>query len=410
MASTTPPIRLPTAPDEPPPWSQPGPAGNSSRSVSDTNRLGRRYSLGRSPSSRSGVRGQLAQGSEMLASLAASVRTAADHAAGYFVRLPPLQRVFVALGMAAGFCAGVLLLTYSHRIFAWLGPVAKGWHDLRGGWVLVWLLIFASAFPPIIGYSTACTTAGIVYGFPWGWPLAATASVAGSLVSFLASRGVLSRYVDRLVGDDRRFVALGHVLRQDGLWVLAAVRFCPLPYSLSNGFLATIPSITPLSFALSTAMASPKLIVHVFIGSRIAKLAEEGDSMSVGDKAVNYISMMIFGLFGVGIGLLVFRRTMARAAELDAGEGAEEGRAGLTTGEDGPYADSDNGELLNPDDVDVAALMDEDDISLWATDQFADSDGADSSTAAEGQGNSGRAATYRDGDSEPAKAPASRKQ
>jgi uncharacterized membrane protein YdjX (TVP38/TMEM64 family) len=62
--------------------------------------------------------------------------------------------------------------------------------------------------------------------------------------------------VNRLVGSDKRFVALGQVLRRDGIVVLTMIRFCPLPYSLSNGFLATIPSIDVASFALGTALST----------------------------------------------------------------------------------------------------------------------------------------------------------
>lgn len=308
-----------------------------------------------------------------------------NHIVAFYIRLSPMKKLLFLAAGALSFTFGILMLIYSHRIFAALGPMAKGWHDLKGGWILIWLLVFITGFPPIIGYSTACTLAGLVYGFPWGWPIAASANVVGSLAAFVASRTVLSRYVDRLVGSDHRFVALSQVLRHDGLWVLAAVRFCPLPYSLSNGFLATIPSITPLNFALSTAMASPKLLVHVFIGSRLAKLAEEGDSMSAGDKALNYISMGIFGLVGVGVGLFIFRRTMARAAEIAEEEAQqEEGRVGGGGGVNraaGVYADTDaadyddNAPLMDPEDADVAALMDDDDISLWAADHFADGDG-----------------------------------
>lgn len=98
--------------------------------------------------------------------------------------------------------------------------------------------------------------AGFVYGFPLGWPIAAAATVCGSSAAFLASRGVLGGYVNSLVGRDKRFVALGQVLRRDGVGVLTMIRFCPLPYSLSNGFLATIPSVGLGSFALGTALST----------------------------------------------------------------------------------------------------------------------------------------------------------
>ncbi|MBH1945702.1 VTT domain-containing protein, partial [Erythrobacter sp. YJ-T3-07] len=147
------------------------------------------------------------------------------------------------------------------------------WRELPGGWVLVWLMTFATGFPPVIGYSSSVTIAGFVFGFPGGWPIVASATVVGSTAAFLTSRTIFAKYVHALVGTDKRFVALGQVLRRDGLLVLAAIRFCPLPYSLSNGFLATIPSISPFSFAAATALATPKLLVHVFIGSRLAQLA-----------------------------------------------------------------------------------------------------------------------------------------
>lgn len=286
--------------------------------------------------------------------------------------LSPVQRALAAAAGLVLLVITVLLLAYSHRIFGALKPVAEGWRDLRGGWVIVWLMTFATAFPPVIGYSSTITVAGFVFGFPGGWPIVASATVAGSAVAFLTSRTIFSGYVDRLVGADRRFVALGQVLRHDGLLVLAGIRFCPLPYSLSNGFLATIPNINPLRFAAATALATPKLLVHVFIGSRLAQLAED-DDMSTGDKVVNYLSMLIGGLLGMGIGLFVYRRTMARAEELAREEGVN--------GEDGhlaadvDYEDLEEGVLHNNHggsplrgESDAAALMDDDDISLWETD------------------------------------------
>lgn len=257
---------------------------------------------------------------------------------------------------------------------------------MPGGWLLIWFATFLVAFPPLIGYSTACTVAGFVYGFPLGWPIVATATVAGSTAAFIASRTVLAAYVDGLVGHDKRFVALGQVLRHDGLGVLALVRFCPLPYSLSNGFLATVPSIAPASFALATAFASPKLLVHVFIGSRLALLAEKGDEMGFGDRLVNYVSMLVGACVGMGVGYFIYRRTMARAAELAREEGGGVGAQPLVGGggggEGGYEDDAEDGEgarLMNPDDA-AALMVDADDISLWdaaGDDEWNDADGSD---------------------------------
>ena len=172
-----------------------------------------------------------------------------------FMSLTMVQRVLAVVAGVVLVALGVVALVFSHRIFGWLGPVAKSWRALPAGWTLVWLMVFVTAFPPVIGYSSSVTLAGFVYGFPLGWPIVASANVVGSLAAFLASRTVFSGYVNRLVGSDHRFVAFAHVLRRDGLGVLTMIRFCPLPYSLSNGFLATIPSIRPWAFAASTALA-----------------------------------------------------------------------------------------------------------------------------------------------------------
>ncbi|KAK0733450.1 hypothetical protein B0T26DRAFT_634522 [Lasiosphaeria miniovina] len=325
-----------------------------------------------------------------------------------FLGLSRWQQVLVLIGGAAVGVMGLVALVFSHRIFAALGPVAEKWRALPGGRLIVWLLCFSTAFPPVIGYSSTVTIAGFVYDFPGGWPIVATATIAGSTTAFLTSRGIFSGYVNRLVGGDRRFVALGQVLRRDGVGVLAMIRLCPLPYSLSNGFLATVPSIRPLSYALATAMTTPKLLIHVFIGSRLARIVESGDKMSGRDRAINYASMAIGALVGFGVGLIIYRRTMARAAELAREVGDEEGGLGATTASEtddeemlvGPRhhngsAEYDYDEEAEDDDVhgaessrlmktggalapgtadamakdeDAAALMmDDDDISLWET-------------------------------------------
>jgi hypothetical protein len=117
--------------------------------------------------------------------------------------------------------------------------------------------------------------------------------------------------------------------------------------------------------------------VHIFIGSRLAELAESGDKMSGWYRALNYISMAVFGLIGFGVGVLIYRRTMVRAeelareAELEAGDALLDGTPGEGDDDDegmeeGVLGDDlENGRMVDPDELDAAALMDDDDISLW---------------------------------------------
>ncbi|KAH6700369.1 hypothetical protein EV126DRAFT_341880 [Verticillium dahliae] len=322
-----------SSPDPPPPWARRSP---SSRRLSTT-----RFARHQPPA--------------LTRALRAAHKTA-NNLWVLYLRLPPVQRLALTLALVVVNVVVLLFVIYSHAIFAWLAPVSHRWRALPGGWVLAWLFTFATAFPPVIGYGTSVTVAGFVYGFPHAYPIVATATVAGSLTAFYTSRTVFSGYVHRLVGADPRFVALGHVLRSDGLGMLTAVRFCPLPYSVSNGFLATVPA---------------------------------GDAMTAADKAVNYTSMALGGLVGLAVGWLIYHRTMARAAELAleqhdhahpdhdhhhrqhrrGSDGSSSAGGGVARGHaDFDYADVEAG-LVDPEDV--AALMSEDDISLWGNEEEA---------------------------------------
>lgn len=76
-----------------------------------------------------------------------------------------------ALSFVAGviiIILSILFLIFSEKIFAWMQPGAEKWKSLRGGWLILWAMTFATAFPPVIGYSTCLTLAGFVYGFPLG--------------------------------------------------------------------------------------------------------------------------------------------------------------------------------------------------------------------------------------------------
>ncbi|KAH8732950.1 hypothetical protein GQ44DRAFT_696713 [Phaeosphaeriaceae sp. PMI808] len=276
-------------------------------------------------------------------------------------KLTPLQKVLFVIGNIALAVGGILFLIYNEKIFGSLLPVAKKWRHIPAGWLILWLLIFIVSFPPLIGYSSLLTIAGFVYGFPNGWFIAATATVAGSTASFVLSRSLLKNLVHRLVANDKRFAALALTLKHDGLKLLIMIRMCPLPYSISNGAVATFPTVHWASFALATAIVSPKLMLHIFIGSQLEKIAESGGKMDPKTKAISYISIAIGAVAGVVTGWFMYRKTKQRAAQLEAEE-----RAGVrrTSVEDleRDYAD-------DPAALEAAEHLreDDDDISLRTT-------------------------------------------
>lgn len=171
------------------------------------------------------------------------------------------------------------------------------------------------------------------------WLLYASGTVLGSVCSFIVSRTVLSKFVNRLMERDKRFAALALTLKYDGLKLLCMIRLCPLPYSICNGGVSTFPTVHPLMYGLATLIISPKLLVPTFIGSRLRLLADKNEEMSLGSKAVNVGSIIFTVAVGVFTGWYIYKRyvylhihpsfpkliswisrTLSRAKELEAKE------------------------------------------------------------------------------------------
>jgi hypothetical protein len=167
--------------------------------------------------------------------------------------------------------------------------------------------------------------------------------------------------VHRLIANDKRFAALALTLKHDGLKLLVMIRMCPLPYSLSNGAVATFPTVHWASYALATAIVSPKLMLHIFIGSQLEKIAESGGKMDGKTKAISYLSIAIGAIAGVVTGWFMYKKTKERAAQLEAEERAGVRRASIDDLER-EYAD-------DPSALEAAETMreEDDDISLRTT-------------------------------------------
>ena len=249
-------------------------------------------------------------------------------------RLTPLQRILVALLGLTSFVLSILFLIYNERIFAALEPLAKRWRDIPAGWLILWFATFLVSFPPLIGYSSCVTLAGFVFGLGKGWLIVASATTLGSFASFLASRHFLRAFVARMTAGDKRFAALSLTLKHDGIKLLIMFRLCPLPYSFANGAISTIPTVTPLAFLIASACATPKLLLHVFVGSRLGAIAESGDKMDFKTKLVSYVSIAIGVGAGMAVGYVMYTKTKARARELEAQERENAVGAGRTRSTD----------------------------------------------------------------------------
>lgn len=288
---------------------------------------------------------------EMPSSFMGRLRYRAESSGQYvierFQRLSLLYKILSVLGGMAFIALAVVAVLYSEKLWQAMVPVAEWMRAHPARWLILWTATLIVSFPPLFGYSTCVTGAGFIYGVGRGsvqlllllvesltnnknrWLIAASGTIIGSTITFLICQTLLRNFATRLAARDKRFAALSSTLQHDGLKLLCMVRLCPLPYSFSNAAVATFPTVRWPGFMFATSVAAPKLFIHVFIGSRLAVIAESGGEMDFSTKCLNYLGIAVGAAIGIITGYVIYKRTQSRAAELEAEE-AEHGLAGLS--------------------------------------------------------------------------------
>lgn len=241
------------------------------------------------------------------------VQSTFTNAWAFYSRQNLILKGLILLAVTSFFTAEIVFLIYHERVFEFLVSFATSWRELRAGPAIMFGLIVLISFPPLIGYSLLSSMCGMMYGF-WGWPLLASATILGSLLSFLACRYVFHDYAQRLASSNEKFAALTSTMEQDGFKLLWMIRLCPLPYSISNGALASIPSVSPLKFTLATALTSPKLLMHIFVGDRLMHLSSETDTAS---RVINIISIAVASIVGSLTAYTIYTRTIEKTEQND---------------------------------------------------------------------------------------------
>lgn len=87
--------------------------------------------------------------------------------------------------------------------------------------------------------------------------------------------------------------------------------------------------------------------------------------MDVVTRVVNYASIVVGGLLGIGLGYYIYQRTVARARQLELEESQGLARTPGSGGSGGGYFEA----PLDDPDAFAAEGMDDDDISLWDNDE-----------------------------------------
>ncbi|AAW44224.1 hypothetical protein CNBF2990 [Cryptococcus deneoformans B-3501A] len=208
----------------------------------------------------------------------------------------------------------VVLIITPTRIGQWFNSLAL---SIKGmGWkgvVLCNIFAILSSHPPLFGFVPTLTLIGFIYGIWPGFLIAGIASMLGAGIAFLSVRS----FFLGLFKKNDKWEAFGHVMRAKGLPLVIMIRFCPVPWGVSNGLFASIESVKFWHFMVANLMIQPKLLLVVFIGSRLTSLASDSAAHDPLRFWLNLISIIVSACISIATGVIIYRLTLQQMRKLD---------------------------------------------------------------------------------------------
>ncbi|KAL8291758.1 hypothetical protein RQP46_002016 [Phenoliferia psychrophenolica] len=252
--------------------------------------------------------------------------------------------VYFALHIVIG--AAVWWITPT-KLLEQMAEWGKGLSEMRYGWALLLTCIIATSFPPMFGYGTCITLCGFAFGVLRGWLLGTLGCILGSVTRRLI--GVFAP----MLGRDKTFRALATAVRVKGLPLVVLIRLCPFPFPYSNAFFASIESVSLWQFFVATLTITPKLLLHVWVGSRMFLFADPDSRkhMDTQTKVINGVYVVVGSILGGFTSWYLYKLTMKYVDEVnlqeDEGEDLEE-QAGLIDSVDAMLDEDDDATPLSP--------------------------------------------------------------
>lgn len=220
--------------------------------------------------------------------------------------------MIIVLGILGIILVGLFMVFHVY-IIKFMIYLSDKWGELKYGRLLLFTLVFFVGFPPLIGFSSLSVLCGMVYGIFSGWILLATASITGSFCSFLVFRYLLKSKADSLLKSNEKFRAFSEILKEDqSLLLLILIRLCPLPYSLSNGALASIPELSPMTYLSASILTAPKLFIHVFIGHQFKDIGDDHNSTL--KRVIDGVSLVITTIASSVTTYIIYMKMQQRLA------------------------------------------------------------------------------------------------
>lgn len=173
----------------------------------------------------------------------------------------------------------------------WLLGV-MGWIEGLGIWgpvifILLYLPSCVLMFPDLVPNAAA----GAIWGVGVGTVAASLGRMLGSAATFLVTRKIAGRWMDRKMAADPQFAAVSDALAREGFRFVVLLRLCPLFPVIMLNYALGLTRISLPAYALGTLIGMiPRTFVVAYIGAGTRSLADlaSGDGVNVHAHPVLY--------------------------------------------------------------------------------------------------------------------------
>ncbi|KAF9653456.1 Golgi apparatus membrane protein TVP38 [Thelephora ganbajun] len=204
---------------------------------------------------------------------------------------------------------GVVLVLKGAVIAQAMYDLAQKLSNMKYGWLIILGFMILVSFPPMTGHTTAMTLCGFAYGMK-GFFVGLAGSVLGATAVFVVLRFLFSKRLRKWSATNNKWTALETVVKTKGLPLVILIRLSPMPpWAYANTLFASIHTVALWQFIVATLFLSPKLLLHTFIGSRLAPLSD-GEQRQEMDTQTKIINGCLVGggiLLGIAASVIVYR-------------------------------------------------------------------------------------------------------
>ncbi|CAO3618213.1 unnamed protein product [Cunninghamella blakesleeana] len=204
-----------------------------------------------------------------------------------------IQWKWLLLFFLFSFIMGFIMWIFRKELLDGLEKLSNMVKDMgTSGYLLISLLIFLSAFPPMIGYGTLQTLSGFTFGFEKGYPISYFSALFGAVTCFIVARKWLKKWVQHTMAKYPNLEAVVKAVEKRGFKLFVLIRLSPYPFNLLNVMFAATE--IPLShFVFGTALSLIKIGLHVYIGANLTSFAKhvlgDEEGLSESEKRVETI-------------------------------------------------------------------------------------------------------------------------